>query len=142
MRNFLIMIGLAMAVCAASFTLFYVINDRPAVRRAAEEGNAMAWLRAEFRLSDTEFAAIRKLHEDYGAVCGRHCQAIMDARAASASPAEIARLEQICVDAMTAHFREVATLMPPAEGDRYLAIVIPRIQGYDHTQSPTIGGGH
>jgi len=142
MKSFLLMVLLAVAACAASFAVFYAIGDRPAVRRAASEGNTMEWLRAEFRLGDPEFAAIRKLHDAFGAQCAEHCQAIMEARQSQGNEAEVARLEAVCVDAMVAHFHKVAALMPAGEGDRYLAIVLPRIQGYDHTQSPTIGVKH
>ncbi|HEY5551103.1 MAG TPA: hypothetical protein VIK52_04400 [Opitutaceae bacterium] len=142
MRNLFFMVMLALAACAASFAVFYAIGDRPAVRRAASEGNTMEWLRAEFRLNDSQFAAICTLHDEFATQCAEHCRAIMEARHASGSEAEVARLEEVCVNAMVAHFQKVAALMPPGEGDRYLAIVLPRIQGYDHTQSPTIGVKH
>jgi hypothetical protein len=140
MRNILVTLGIALAACAAAFGVFYALNDDPALRRAAREGDAMAWLRTEFRLNDEQFAAIKKLHEDYGAVCAGHCRAIMDARKRSAPPAEIAALEKTCVDAMTAHFRRVAGCMPPAEGERYLATVLPRVADYDHNAAPNLQG--
>lgn len=140
MKNFLITLGVALAACAAAFGVFYVLNDDPALRRAAREGDAMAWLRSEFRLNDTEFAAIKQLHEDYGTVCADHCAAIMAARERSAPPLEIAALEQTCVDAMKAHFRRVAALMPPAEGARYLATVLPRVENYSHAAAPNLQG--
>src|SRR6185369_3266733 len=105
---------------------------------AAREGDAMAWLRTEFHLNDTQFAAIKKLHDDYGSVCAEHCTAIMEARKRSAPPAEIAALEKTCVDAMTTHFRRVAALMPPGEGERYLATVLPRVSGYEHAAPPNL----
>ena len=133
---------LALIVAAASFGVFYSVADRPAVRRAAARGNTMEWLRAEFHLNDAQFAKIEKLHEDFGRVCTQHCNAIMDARRTGASSEEIGRLQDVCVTSMLDHFREVAACMPPGEGDRYLAIVLPRIKDYDHTQSPTIGVRH
>lgn len=142
MKGLLFMAVLALAACAASFTVFYTIGDRPAVRRAVSEGNTMEWLRAEFRLDDSQFVAIRELHDEFGAQCAEHCRSIMEARQVQDNQAEVTRLETVCVDAMIAHFRKVAALMPPGEGERYLAIVLPRIEGYDHTQSPTIGVRH
>jgi hypothetical protein len=138
MKNLLITLGLALGTCAAAFCAFYVMNDEPGVHRAAMEKDAMAWLRAEFHLDDAQFAAIKKQHDDYGVVCGRHCAAIMAARARSASAAEIAALETTCVEAMTAHFRQVATLMPPPEGERYLATVLPRIRDHGHDGAPNL----
>lgn len=142
MKNLLLTIALAAGVCAASFAVFYAMNDKPAVRRAASEGNTMEWLRAEFRLSDAEFAAVRKLHQDFSAVCAQHCIEIMEARRSGAEAPEVARLEAICVEAMIGHFRAVAALMPAGEGERYLAVVLPRIYSHDHTGSPTIGVRH
>src|SRR5437762_6473458 len=103
MKNLLITVGIALAACGAAFGVFYVLNDDPAMRRAAREGDAMAWLRTEFHLNDAQFAAIKKLHEDYGTVCAGHCAAIMEARKRSAPPAEIAALEKTCVESMTVH---------------------------------------
>lgn len=142
MKNRVFMIALFLAVSAASFWVFYTIADRPAVRRAASEGNTMEWLRAEFHLNDAQFTAIQNLHNEFGTVCAQHCIAINNAKESGKSPAEIAALEQVCVGAMVEHFHKVAALMPPGEGERYLAIVLPRIRDYDHTQSPTIGVRH
>jgi hypothetical protein len=139
MRNLLITAGVVMAACALAFGVFFALNDDAALRRAARENDAMAWLRAEFRLDGAQFAAIKKLHDDYGAVCGEHCAAIMDARERKAPAAEVARLEKICVDAMTGHFRRVAAVMPAEQGARYRATVLPRVSGYAHTGAPTVG---
>ena len=139
MRNLLITAGVVMAACALAFGVFFALNDDAALRRAARENDAMAWLRAEFRLDGAQFAAIKKLHDDYGAVCGEHCAAIMDARERKAPAAEVARLEKICVDAMTGHFRRVAAVMPAELGERYRATVLPRVSGYAHTGAPTVG---
>lgn len=138
MKNFWLTLVAVVAAAAISFGVFFAMNDAPAVRRAAREGDAMMWLRAEFRLNDAQFAAIKQLHEDYSLVCTRHCAAIMAARRRHASPVEIAALEQTCVDAMTAHFRKVAALMPPGQGERYLAIVLPRVSHYRHEGAPTL----
>jgi hypothetical protein len=138
MKNFLLTLGVALATCALAFGVFYAMNDSPELRRAARENDAMAWLRMEFHLSDAQFAAIKKLHDDYGAVCGEHCAAIMAARERQAPVAEVGALEKICVDAMTGHFRRVAAEMPPAEGARYLATVLPRVSGYAHTGAPNV----
>lgn len=138
MKNFWITLTVMLAAAAASFGAFYAINDAPAVRRAAREGDAMAWLRAEFQLNDAQYVAIKKLHDEYGVACSRHCTAIMAAKRRHASPAELAALEQTCLDAMTTHFRQVAALMPPGQGERYLAIVLPRVAGYQHTGAPTV----
>ena len=139
MKNFLITFGVVVAACALAFGVFFALNDDAELRRAARDNDAMAWLRAEFRLSDAQFAAIKKLHDDYGAACGEHCAAIMEARERKAPAADVARLEKICVEAMTGHFRQVAALMPAGQGERYLATVLPRVAGYAHSGAPTLG---
>jgi len=138
MKNFLITLGAAIAACVVAFGISYAWNDNRAMRAAAREGDAMAWLRLEFRLDDGQFSAIKRRHDDYSIVCGEHCAAIMAARERQASSAEVAALEKICVDAMTGHFRQVAALMPPGQGDRYLAMVLPRIAGYSHAGAPNV----
>ncbi|MBL9199365.1 MAG: hypothetical protein JNL39_02615 [Opitutaceae bacterium] len=140
MKNLLVTLSVAVAACALAFALCYRMSDEPALRRAAREGDALAWLRMEFRLSDAQFAAIKKLHDDYGVVCGEHCTAIMAARNRQAPAAELRALEVACVDAMTAHFRQVAALMAPGEGERYLATVLPLVQDHDHSAAPTVRG--
>jgi hypothetical protein len=85
-----------------------------------------------------QFAAIKKLHEDYSEVCAGHCAAIMAAQKRGAPPAEIAALEKTCVTAMTEHFKRVAALMPPGQGERYLAIVLPRLADFDHRGAPNV----
>lgn len=138
LKNVLITFALAVAAGVASFGVFYVLSDDRAMHAAAKEGDAMAWLRAEFKLSDAQFAAIRRRHEDYSVVCGEHCAAIMAARERKAPAAEVTALEKTCVDAMTVHFRGVAALMPPPQGDRYLAMVLPRVTGYSHHGAPNL----
>ena len=138
MKNFVATLVLALAACGVGFGVFYVMSDEPGLRRAARDGDAMAWLRTEFRLDEIQFARIKKLHEDYSIACGRHCAAIMAARERQAPSAEVAVLEKTCVDSMTGHFRRVAAMMPAAEGQRYLATVMPRIAGYEHVGAPNL----
>ena len=138
MKNFWISFLILLGAAAVSFGAFYVINDDPAMRRAAREQDAMAWLRAEFGLDDAQFAAIKALHDDYGVQCAEHCSAIMNAKRRQAPAVEIAALEQVCVQSMTTHFQRVARLMPAAEGERYLATVLPRVSDYAHEGAPNV----
>ena len=88
-----------------------------------------------------EFTAIRRLHEDFSGECGRHCAAIIEARERRAPSAEVAELERFCVEAMKTHFRRVAALMPPAQGERYLAFVLPRVESHPHHGAPSLRVG-
>ena len=139
MKNFLFTLGVVLAACALSFGVFSALNrEPPDMAQALRDGDAMRWLRAEFRLDDTQFTAIKQLHDDYRGVCADHCAAIMAAEKRAAPRTEVAVLEKTCVDAMTAHFRRVAALMPAGQGERYLAIVLPRIADYDHRAAPNV----
>lgn len=139
MKNFLLTLVVLAAACGASYGVFYALSRGPAeLRQALAERDAMAWLRADFKLTDAEFGAIKRLHEDYGKECARHCAAIMAARERHAPAAEMERLESRCEQSMTAHFHEVAALMDPAEGRRYLNIVLPRVASYDHHGAPSV----
>jgi hypothetical protein len=138
MRNFLVTCAVALVACAVAFGVFYALNGDRALHRAAREGDALAWLRAEFQLSPEQFRAIEKLHQSYAVECGNHCAAIMEARQNAAPRSQVAALEKTCVDAMTAHFRRVAALMPDGQGERYLATVLPRVTDYPHDAAPTV----
>ena len=140
LRYLLLTVATILAACAISFCISYAMNDQRDVRRAAREGDAMNWLRLEFHLDVRQFEAIKKLHEDYGVVCAAHCAAINEAKKKHASATEITALENTCVDSMMAHFRQVAALMPAGEGEHYLAMVLPRMKGYDHSGVPTVRG--
>lgn len=139
MKNLLLTLGILAGICGLSYGAFYLMSREPAaVQKAMRDGDALAWLRTEFHLDIEQYAAIKKLHEDYGKVCAGHCAAIMAAQQRGAPAAEIAALEKTCVTAMTEHFKRVAALMPPGEGERYLAIVLPRIADFDHRGAPNV----
>src|SRR5688500_16421520 len=86
MKNLLITLAVAAALCVGSFVWVYRLNDKPMLRQAAKEGDTMLWLRAEFDLDDAQFAAIDKLHDDFAEKCVGHCRAIADAKRRSADP--------------------------------------------------------
>ncbi len=139
MKNLLLTLAVLVAACGLSFGVFYIMNREPAdVQRAMRDGDALAWLRTEFHLDNSQYAAIKKIHENYAEVCADHCAAIMAAQQRGVSRSEIAALEKTCVDAMLAHFKRVAALMPAGQGERYLAIVLPRIADFDHRGAPNV----
>jgi hypothetical protein len=138
-KNWLVTLLVALVAGVASFGAFYTANREPAaLKAAARDRDSLEWLRVEFKLTDPQYAAIKQLHAQYGSVCADHCAAIMAAQKRNAPAAEVTRLENACVQSMTEHFHRVAALMTPKEGERYLAIVLPRIQDYDHRGSPNV----
>ena len=138
MRNRVVTALLAVALGAVMFVAGYLLGEDPALHRAAQQRDALAWLRVEFGLNPDQFRAIEALHRDYSIACGEHCAAILEARKRGAPATEVAALERTCEGAMTVHFRAVAALMPPGQGERYLAIVLPRVAGYDHHGAPSV----
>jgi|SRR5437899_4049183 len=104
----------------------------------------LAWLKAEFHLSDAEFQRISALHEAYREGCMERCRLIdrknaelktMLAGTNRVTPeiqralTEAAQLRAECQRQMLQHFYEVSQSMPPEQGRRYLAWVQERILG-------------
>jgi hypothetical protein len=141
-------------VAAATGFVCYRLGADPGLQAAAAKGDAMAWLRTDFHLNDTQFAAIKKLHEAYAPSCAEHCRMIQEATQArdalrAADPAAVAAAERklqelrtTCETAITRHVRQVAAEMSPAEGARYLALVLPKIADFDHLVTPDLRLNH
>lgn len=134
----------------AGFLSFRASGD-PAVQAALAQDDAMVWLRTDFHLTDAQFAAIKKLHDSYSMVCEEHCRAIQDATRArdtlkakvdtSALAAAERRVEALrleCESAIATHVRQCAAEMSPGDGQRYLALVLPKIKDFDHAAAPDI----
>lgn len=154
MRHLLATIGVLAALAAVIAFVSFLLGSDPAVEAALAKRDALAWLRADFKLTDAQFAAIQKLHNSYSVVCEEHCRAIQEATRAraqvkkdsGATPEQLATadrrvqdLRQICETAIAAHVREVAAQMSPDQGERYLALVLPKIADFDHTAAPDLG---
>lgn len=149
---------LAVLVFAAAATGFvcYRMSFDPELHAVASRGDALQWLRMDFHLSDKQFAAIRRLHEAYAGTCEEHCRMIQeatrarnelaaakgDATALTAANDQLQELRLVCETAITRHVREVAALMPPDDGRRYLALVLPKIAGFDHRAAPDLQLNH
>ncbi len=154
MKNRLISLALVVAVAAAAGVVAYRSGGDAALERALMERDAMAWLRADFGLTEEQFEAIRTLHEDYSVVCAEHCLEIQKASAAlerlqsqEGAPAEAVvaaerRLEElrlVCETAIATHVRRCAAMMSAEAGERYLALVLPKIKDFDHQAPPDLG---
>lgn len=153
-----LVVTLAALALAATITsaIAYRSGDDRAARSALAQTDAMEWLRADFGLTEPQFAAIKKLHDDYSAICEEHCRAIQDAarilrglKQRQASGAEIADAEStvqhlrvVCESAIATHVRRCAAEMSPEAGKRYLALVLPKIKDFDHTAPPDLGLQH
>lgn len=146
-------LGILALVAGATGFLCYQLGSSPALHAAVKKGDAMAWLRLDFHLTDRQFAEIQKLHEAYAPSCEEHCRLIQEAMVArdtiaatyGSDPAAVAaaerNLEQLrtaCETAIAAHVRKVAALMSPEHGQRYLALVLPKIAEFDHQMAPDL----
>lgn len=127
------LLALAAAVLAFGATWLLLRPDRTL------EADEMAWIEKEFRLTPAQTATIGQLHDDYHPVCMEHCKLIMQARGKlaeapgdAAAQAELARLEAVCREATLAHLQRVAAVMSPEQGERFLALVAPKVSGQSH----------
>ncbi|MDI1319977.1 MAG: hypothetical protein PSW75_07255 [bacterium] len=147
-----------LAFAAASIGLMcFRLNTDSALHAAIRQRDAMEWLRTDFHLNDGQFAAIKKLHEAYAPSCAEHCRLIQeatrmrdtlkeagrgDASAVAAAEARVQELRIHCETAIARHVRQVAAEMSPAEGARYLALVLPKIASFDHLVAPDLHLNH
>ena len=147
---------LALAAAATGLVCFRMNSD-PQLHAAVQQGDPMEWLRTDFHLNDAQFAAIKKLHEAYTPSCAEHCRLIQEATrmnhtlksaghgdqaALAAAEARLQELRTNCETAITRHVRQVATEMSPADGARYLALVLPKIADFDHQAEPDLHLNH
>lgn len=154
MKNLVLSLLLIVTAAGAAGVVAFRTAGDPAVEQALSDKNALEWLRADFDLTDSQFAAIKKLHESYASVCDEHCRQIRAATrdlenlksASQTDPAAIAaaesRLQQVrltCETGIAAHVRRCAAEMSPEAGRRYLALVLPKISSYDHASAPDVG---
>ncbi len=143
---------LVLLATAAGF-VGYRLSCDPTLHAAASKGDAMEWLRTDFHLTDAQFVAIRELHNSYAGSCAEHCRMIQEATTARnalqtaqgadsaamlAAEQKVQELRIHCETAITRHVREVAALMSPEEGQRYLALVLPKIADFDHHAAPDL----
>jgi hypothetical protein len=149
--------ALILAAAGTTWIAGYRMGTERDVREAVQKRDALEWLRRDFNLSDTQFAAVRRLHESYAVVCEEHCRAIQDAArernavkaqptpdaaAIAAAERKLAELRVVCETAITRHVREVAAQMSSAQGERYLALVLPKIKDFDHQGAADVSVGH
>lgn len=145
------LVVLVLLATATGWVCYRAASD-PKLHEAASRGDAMQWLRTDFQLSEAQFAAIRRLHEAYAGDCEEHCRLIQEATrardavaAARGDATALARAEEnlkelrlVCETAITRHVRQVAAIMSPADGERYLALVLPKIASFDHRAAPDL----
>src|SRR5258706_8165138 len=138
MTRGLLILLLGLVVGAVGYCCVYVARTSPARAMERTKQPELAWLKEEFRLSDTEFKRISELHAAYLPECRRMCREIdaentrLQTLLANATNvtveikgvlSESARLRSECQRMMLEHFFQVSQTMPPEQGRRYLAWV-------------------
>ena len=134
--TYILLLGLVLATAGfSSFYYFCTASCREMMHGPQPE---LAWLKKEFKLSDSEFARLLQLHAAYLPQCAARCQRVEEqneklrqlfVQATNVTPelqnllAERARMRADCEAEMMKHFWEVSRTMPPEQGRRYLAWV-------------------
>lgn len=143
-------LGVVLALAGAGGLACYHFSCDRTAHAAARDGDVMLWMRHEFCLGDAAYAEILRLHAEHSTVCAQHCAAVRaarvrlaeaqargDASATTAAGQELKRTEEICRASTEAHVRRVAAVMGPAQGARYLGMVLPRLSALDHEGPPS-----
>jgi hypothetical protein len=141
MRRLVLFVTLIIAVAGTAYGLTYYFN---ANRQPVDQ---WTWLQREFHLDGAQLARIRALHAAYQPVCADHCSRIMAAQARLTGLAQAGRkntpeylstlgdweaIRHECNEATFHHLQAVAAVMNPADGRRYLDMMVPRIVRADH----------
>jgi len=157
MKHLVSTFGLVGLIALAVGFFAYRASGDGAVQDALKRNDAMEWLRTDFQLTDAQFATIKKLHDAYSTGCEEHCRQIQAAvrdrsalqESAKADPAAMAaadrrveELRSICESAIATHVRQCAAEMSPMAGQRYLALVLPKIKDFDHQAAPDVHLSH
>ncbi|MBK8475564.1 MAG: hypothetical protein IPL39_04435 [Opitutaceae bacterium] len=142
-------LGLVLALAGGGGLACYHFSCDRTAHAAARDGDVMLWMRHEFCLGDVAYAEILRLHQEHSAVCAQHCEGVRaartrlaeaqaggDAAAVDAAVLELARTEAVCRASTEAYVRRVAAVMEPAQGARYLGMVLPRLSALDHEGPP------
>jgi len=151
--RFLLGIAAALALLAAGAGYAgYRLSRDASLHAAVAKRDSMEWLRADFHLTDAQYAEVRRLHEAYAGTCQEHCRRIQeftrardaleaahgDRAAVEAANRRLEGMRSACEGAIADHVRRVSALMSPEDGRRYLVLVLPRIAGFDHTTAPDL----
>lgn len=133
---------LGLAAGTAAYGCIYFLCTAPARELQQGERPELAWLQEEFKLSDPEFQRISELHAAYLPQCRERCMQIdaqntklrqLLAQANDVTPeieaalAESSRVRAECEATMLRHFFRVSEIMPPEQGQRYLAWVKEKV---------------
>lgn len=106
--------------------------------------NEVEWLTQEFKLDAEQSQKIAALHTAYQPICADHCAAIITAQGLiddaenetvqATAEAALRQLKFICQNSTRTHLQAVAAVMDPAQGQRYLELISPRLSDHEHAE--------
>lgn len=130
-------IGSALAYC-----IYFYCATQPVHAMMTQPDGQMEWLRREFKLTDSQFAKVKQLHEAYRPGCDQMCVRIAEANGRAnalisnskgmtpeiaAALQECAALQNECRQALLTHVYAVGAEMEPTEARRYIDMMTARI---------------
>jgi uncharacterized membrane protein len=137
MRRVLLIVGCILGVGLLAYTAAYCWKMREA-SAARTDRDGLLWLRAEYKLSDEQFARVKTLHEAYQPKCDDLCRRARDSEANIARLIAASRsvtpelrtalqdrehLQAECQAAMLVHAYETAAVMQPEQAQHYLHFI-------------------
>ena len=138
MKKLLVLLGLVIAIGAASYYICYHRAMTSMVVTPDGTDAELAWLKREFVLDPAQYEKVIALHHAYRPVCAGHCTRYVEAHRRLAdllksntkwSPetdvafAEKARIQSECHASMLKYAYDVAACMTPEQGRRYLEMI-------------------
>ena len=141
----LVILGIA-GLGIASHEVVYRLRPKP----PSMQERGLAWLRSEYHIPESSFRQIEALHQRYFRQCDLMCaEMVSSARPSSLRGTraatrdmmlqgrqnemrEQARMQQKalcerCIGSMVQHLKDVAALMPPEQGPRFLQEILPEL---------------
>ncbi len=134
-RSALIIVVAGLLAGIVAHACVYLVRTMPERKVAGSRSPALAWMREEFGLTESQFRELTELHDGYLPRCEEMCRRISlkgaeldrllkEKRAVTpevrAVLGEMAGLRAECQANMLEHFHNVARTMAPQQGERYL----------------------
>lgn len=134
-RSLIIVLG-ALALGAGLFMGSFAASQRVCRACVAEAPGSLHWLQGEYHLNNEQMQRIQRLHNDYVSQCDGMCRMISAKQqevaaalnnATNINPVAQQKLDALaacrsqCQSQMLQYFIDVSRVMPPDQGQRYLA---------------------
>jgi hypothetical protein len=137
MKRLFAILALAVLLGSGAYCISYSIAQRTLCDTSALR-EPTGWMLQEFHLSDTQYAQVKKLENDYHPHCTEMCDRIEQSHVAlkklilasngltsevQAALLKDTVIQEECREDMLRHFYVVSQIMPPDQGKRYLEIM-------------------